>query len=255
MGMSVSVAQAQLFFLALTRILAILIHVPVLGGRSVPDLVKIGFGLALAMVMLPWQPLPAEAPILPALGFGFAMGRELLAGTLAGYACVLTFGALQIAGNLMGLGSGFTAGQILNPTLEDNGTPMDHLFLMTAFLIFLVVNGHHFFLLGLQRTFTALPLNTTLPELTSGYLLNLTAGLILAGIQMALPVMGTLLLTDLTLGLLARVAPQVHVFFLGVPLKVGVGLLALSFSIVLLAPNLIALFELMGSRMVELLGV
>src|SRR5512146_624319 len=103
--MSVSIAQAQLFFLAVTRILAIIVHVPVLGGRSVPDRVKLMLGLLLAMIMIPWQPLPPEAASMSTLAFGFAIGRELLVGTLAGYACLMVFGALQIAGQMMSLGS------------------------------------------------------------------------------------------------------------------------------------------------------
>jgi flagellar biosynthetic protein FliR len=243
-----------MFTLALTRILAIIIHVPVLGGRSVPDPVKIGFGLVLAMVILPWQPLPPEAASLSSVAFGFAMGKEALVGTLAGYAAVLTFGAVQIAGNLMSLGSGFQAGHILNPALEDSGSSIDQVLLITAFLLFLVFNGHHAFLLGLQRTFALIPLNSPLPELEAGPLMALASGMILAGVQMALPVMGTLLLADLTLGLLARVAPQVQVFFLGVPLKIGLGLLALSLTIIALAPNLNELFQSLGERMLKLLG-
>jgi flagellar biosynthetic protein FliR len=252
--MVISVAQAQIFFLALARILAIIIHVPVLGGRSVPDPVKIGLGLALAMVMLPWQPLPPEADSLSGVAFGFAMGKEVLVGTLAGYAAVLTFGAVQVTGNLMSLGSGFDAGHILNPALEDSGSSIDQVLLITAFLLFLVFNGHHAFLLGLQRTFTLIPLNSPLPELEAGPLMSLASGMILAGVQMALPVMGTLLLADLTLGLLAKVAPQVQVFFLGVPLKIGLGMLALSLTIIALAPNLNELFQSLGERMLKLLG-
>jgi flagellar biosynthetic protein FliR len=252
--MTVSVAQAQLFFLAVTRILAIIIHVPVLGGRSIPDMVKIGFGFLLAIVIIPWQPLPPSSTSMPALAFAFAMGQEILIGTLAGFAAVLTFSTFQIAGNLMGLSSGFGAGQILNPAMDSSGTAMDQIFIMTALLLFLVLNAHHVFLIGLQRTFEVVPLNSPLPELSSERLLRLTAGLITAGVQMSLPVLGTLLLTDVTLGLLARVAPQVHVFFLGISLKVSAGLVALALAFTILYPMLSELFNAIGTRTLQLLG-
>ncbi len=252
--MTVSVAQAQLFFLAVTRILAIIVHVPVLGGRSIPDQVKLTLGLLLAMIMIPWQPLPPETARISTIAFAFAIGRELLVGTLAGYACLMVFGALQIAGQSMSLGSGFQAGHILNPALDDSGSSFDQIFLITAFLLFLVLNMHHPFLMGLQATFTAIPLNSPLPDLNSERIARLTADLIVAGVQMALPVMGTLLLADLTLGLLARVAPQVHVFFLGIPFKVGLGLLAMALSIAILLPNITQLFESLAPRMLSLIG-
>jgi flagellar biosynthesis protein FliR len=59
--MTISVAQAQLFFLAFTRIMAIIIHVPVFGGQNIPTQVRIGLGCALTLVLIPWQPLPPEA--------------------------------------------------------------------------------------------------------------------------------------------------------------------------------------------------
>lgn len=253
--MSISIAQAQNFFLALTRILAILIHVPVLGGRAIPNPVKIGLGLLLTLILIPWQHLPAEATPLALFPFAFAIGRELLVGTLAGFAAVLIFGALQIAGNLMGLGSGFTAGQILNPALEESGSALDQMFIMTALLIFLAINGHHAFLAGLKRTFDLIPLQGPLPELAPQRLISLTNGLITAGVQMALPLLGTLLLTDLTLGLLARVAPQMHVFFLGIPLKVGIGLLTLTAALSFILPMLSDLLHSIGERTLEILGI
>ncbi len=252
--MVVSIIQAQMFFLVLSRILAAIVFVPVLGGRSVPNPVKIGFGLVLSMVITPTLPQPTNTEALSAVAYGFAMAQEVLLGALSGYAAALTFSALQMAGHLMGIVSGFSAANVLNPALEDNGTAMDQMFLITAFLVFLVVNGHHLFLLGLERTFNIVPVNSALPTLSLSNFLRMTSEFIAAGVQMSLPIVGTLLLTDLTLGLLARVAPQVHVFFLGIPLKIGIGLIALALTIVMLAPNLESMFTNLGERTLQLLG-
>ncbi len=253
--MSVSVAQAQLYFLAVTRILAVLVHVPVLGGRLVPNPVKVGLGLLLGLAMLPWQPLPSDAAALPAAAFGFAMGREALIGTMAGFGAALTFGAVQIAGDLMGIGSGFGAGQIINPTFENTGSVINNFFVMIATLYFLAINGHLSFLLGVARTFQLVPLNAPLPQFTSETLVRMSAQLITVGVQLALPVLGAVLLTDLTLGLLARVAPQVQVFFLGLPLKLAVGLVGLALALAALAPSLTSLFQALGERTLSILGV
>lgn len=252
--MIVSVAQAQSFFLALTRILAILVHVPVLGGRLVPDMVKIGLGFLLAVALIPWQPLPPGEESIPALAFTFAIGRELLVGTLAGFAATLTFAAVQMAGEMMGLVSGFGSARIINPAFESSGSALDNFFVMMAMLLFLAIDGHHAFLLALQRTFELVPLNAPLPELSAGRLVALSAQLIAAGVRLSLPVVGTLLLADLTLGLLARVAPQVHVFFLGLPLKLGAGLVVLAFALAMLFPSLVDLFRRLGERALGLLG-
>ncbi len=252
--MTVSVAQAQLFFLALTRILAMVIYVPVLGGQTIPAQVRIGLGLLLSAVLVPWQPLPAGAPVIGTFAFGMAIGKELLIGTLAGFAAALTFGAVQLAGETMGLSSGFGSSRIFNPSLGESGSAFDQIFIMVAMLLFLALDGHHLFLLAVQKTFTLLPINAPLPDLTADRLLLMTAQLIGAGVQMAFPVVGALLLTDLTLGLLARVAPQVQVFFLGLPIKVAVALLALTITFGVALPRLGDLFRGIGPRMLLLLG-
>jgi flagellar biosynthetic protein FliR len=188
-----------------------------------------------------------------------AIGREIVVGTLAGFAAALTFGALQVAGEVMGFSSGFASSRILNPALETSGSALDQFFLMIIMLVFFALNGHHTFLMGMQRTFSTLPVHGPLLELLQSDLaleriIRMLANLILAGVQMALPIMGALLLTDITLGLLARVAPQIQVFFLGVPIKIGIGLLVLGLSLGVILPIIRDLFNSLGQRLVQLVG-
>jgi flagellar biosynthesis protein FliR len=260
---AVSIYQFQLFFLALTRILAILIQVPVLGGRLIPNQVKIGLGFLLALIISPWQATASDRAVLataaqpesmPLVSFSVSIGRELLIGTLAGFAATLTFGAIEITATLTGITSGFAAAQTLNPALEHSGSPLDQIYMMAALLLFLVMNGHHLFLLGLQGTFHVLPLNQALPSLSAGGLIGLVSLLFASGIQMAMPVAGTMVLADLALGLLAKVAPQVQVFFLGVPLKIGLSFILVAFSLTVLFPALVNLFLKLAPRMLILIG-
>ncbi len=252
--MIISIAQAQLFFLALTRIMALIIHVPVLGGQAIPNQVRIGLGIVLTVVLIPWQPLPPDAEALGLLGFALGIGKELLIGTLAGFAANLTFGAIQIAGEAMGLESGFGSGRIFNPSMGESGSAFNQVFVMVATLFFLVINGHHIFLIALKKTFDLIPVNGPLPLDSMDTLVRTTVLLIGAGIRLALPVMAALILTDLALGLLARVAPQIQVFFLGMPLKVGVSLLALGMVFAVALPLLGDLYRQMGERMLMLLA-
>ncbi len=251
--MLISVAQAQFFFLALTRVMAILIHIPMLGGQAVPNQVRIALGLILTMILIPWTPLGPEVEAFGLLAFAMMILRELIVGTLAGFAANLTFATLQIAGEAMGLGSGFGSSRIFNPSMEEAGSAFSQLFVITATLLFLVLNGHHVAIIALQRTFEILPIETSINFGSLDALLALTANMVTAGIQIALPVMAALLLTDLTLGLMARVAPQVQVFFLGLPLKVAVSLVALGLLFSIVLPTLSNLFENLGPRMLSLL--
>jgi flagellar biosynthetic protein FliR len=251
---NVSVLQAQYFLLAVTRILSMLIQIPVLGGRIVPNQVKVGLGLLLAILIPAWSPLPQDAPAMPPITLTFALGTEVLIGTLAGFGARLVFTVVQVAGSVMGIGSGFGAGQILNPAFEDSGSVMNNFFVMMSTLLFFVLDGHHSFIRALSVSFDLLPINSPFPIDSPDRLISMASSLITLGIQMAMPVLGAVLLADLTMGLLARVAPQVNVFFLGAPLKVGVGLLTLALGLVVLFPILSDLFDSIGTRMLKLLG-
>ncbi len=252
--MMISIPQAQLFFLAFTRIMAVLLHIPVFGGQNIPPQVRLGLGFVLAFTLLPWQPLPPTAPSLGLLAYAFAIAKELILGTILGFAADLAFGAMQTAGAAMGMGSGFESGRIFNPALAEGGSAFDQLFVMTASVIFLLVEGHHLVLLALQRSFIAAPLNGDLPLHALADLARLTTSFLVAGIQIALPVVTSLLLADLTLGLLARVAPQVQVYFLGLPAKVAIALLALGFTLTVTAPQVGSLFRAVPEAMLRLLG-
>ncbi|NLF50412.1 MAG: flagellar biosynthetic protein FliR [Leptolinea sp.] len=252
--MIISIAQTQIFVLALTRILAILVQVPIFGSEVIPNQVKVGLGVILAMIVIPWNPLPAESMYIPWLAFAGLVMRELIIGFLAGFAATLTFGAFQITGKLIDMSSGFGAGQVFNPAMSGAGGTLDQFFYLVVMLYFMLTNGHHLFLLGLRDTFVLLPMNQPLPEMNPEALLQLASGLIIAGVQMAIPVVGALFLTDLTLGLLAKVSPQINVFFLGLPIKVWVGIYALSLLFGLLVPSLDRAFKNLGPRMLQIMG-
>jgi flagellar biosynthetic protein FliR len=252
--MVVSIAQTQFFFLALTRVLATIVHVPVLGGENIPNTVKVGLGVFLTMLLIPWQTITSDAETLPLILFVVQIAQEILIGTLAGFAVTLTFSAIRIAGEMLGIGSGFSSSKVLNPAFGDSASSLDQLFVMVALLLFMVLNGHHIFIAGLARSFSIIPVNGPLPDLQVEPMVEFFAQMISTGVQLSLPVVGALLLTDLTLGLLSRVAPQVQVFFLGLPLKIGVALFVLGISFSVMLPVMRDLFNQVGSRMIEMLG-
>ena len=253
--MSVSIAQAQLYFLVLTRILAMIIQVPVLGGQGVPQQIRLSLGLILAVVLIPWQQLPVDAKTIELAAYGVAVAKELFLGTLIGFAASATFGAVQIAGEAMGLESGFGSGRIFNPSLGDSGSEFSQIFVMVSLMVFLLIDGHHLFIIAMQRTFEVIPANGPLPLDSMNTLIRIMAQMIVVGIRLALPLMAALIITDLSLGLLSRIAPQMQIFFLGMPVKVGVSLVGLALLFMVVMPALGDLFRGMSNQMLSLISV
>ncbi len=253
--MIIALAQVQVFILAFTRIMAAVVQVPVLGGRAIPTRVRLPLGILLTMLLVPWAPLSAEAPTMDLFSFGAALAREFVVGWAIGFVATLTFGAIQTAGEYVSTGGGFASGRIMNPAFDSSSTAIDQLYLIIASLIFLTLNGHHLVLLGIGGTFRALPVAGPLPEFSLERLLGLAQSLLTAGLTLAMPVLAASLLADLTLGLLARVAPQIQVFFLEGPLKVGVVLVTLIASLGVIVPGITALVRDIGPRMQWLVGM
>lgn len=251
--MILSVAQVEFFFLALTRVLAMIIHVPVLGGSNIPNQVRIGLGVLLALILFPLQTLPADAPTLDLLGLLLSISKEIIIGTLAGFAAVMTFAAIEIAAETMGIGSGFSSDRVFNPAMNNASASFNQLFIMLALLIFVLMNGHHTFIIAIQRTFEIIPIYGPIPMEKIEDLGRLTSQLIVSGVQMGLPLLAALTLADLTLGLLSRVAPQVQVYFLGLPLKVGIALYGLGIFFLVAYPVVKNLFEPLGERTLRIL--
>lgn len=230
------------FLLVAARVTALLLLTPVFGGRQVPVPTKVGFGLLVAFLVT-----AAAGPLdlgLSGAAYLLALGRELGAGLLAGFTVQLLFAAFQMAGGLAGLQMGLGFAGSINPASGQSETVLDQFYYVAAILVFLAIDGHHRLLLALEHFFVLVPLNTFSPDWLMGQrLVGLFSGLFTFAVQLALPIIGPLLLVDVALGLLSRVTPQLQVFFLGMPLKLAVGLAVLFIIFPVLAGHFAGLLQ------------
>jgi flagellar biosynthetic protein FliR len=243
--MAVSTQEILNLFLVFTRVLAILMTAPVFSNRTMPPVAKIGFAGLLALLILPISvpsdPLPLPTELLP---FLLVAAQEALIGVVIGFASNLVFQAIGIAAEMMSLQTGFQAARLFDPFTNAPSSALEQFYSLLVVALFLTINGHHLLLKALVQTFSLAPLGAfALTETTAGQLVNLTGGIFVNAIRIALPVIGTLLLTDFGLGLVARAVPQVQVFFLGLPLKLGLGLMTLAFTLSITLPVIRDLLE------------
>ena len=253
--MVITIATVQLFILIFTRVTAIMVQIPIFGGSMVHNYVKVGMGVVISLLIYPFEQLLAYSVELPIIAYVFAIFQELIIGLLAGFAASLLFNMIQVSATIMELSSGFSAGSIFNPTIGATGSAFNQFFVLFSIMYFLVINAHHKFLQGLWYSFVVIPVGSSIELLSPTSLLILSGKIIITGVQIALPVMGALLLTDLTMGLLARVSPQINVFFLGLPVKVWVGVVGLFMAIIVLTPVVRDIFGKVDSDMIQILGL
>ncbi len=251
-------------FLVFVRTLALFATAPLFSSRSVPVIAKIGLAALLSLLILPTLTTAAPLPLPGAegtltnwptewLSLFLSIGQEVLVGVTIGFVSNLVFLTVGMAASIMGVQVGFRAANLFDPMSAASTTVLEQFYNLLAIALFLVINGHHWLLLGLSRTFEVAPLGTfVFQPITLERLMFLTGETFVAAVRIALPVMGALLLADLGMGVVARAVPQIHVFFLGLPLKEGFGLAALGVALVLTIP---LVKKLMGNIVANMLAV
>lgn len=226
-----------LFGLSFARFISFIIVVPFFGGAVVPSQVKVATAMALVIIVYPalLAELPPDgAPLgFGAVGFVGMLAKEVFVGFTLGFVASLVFEAVQVAGRLADLQRGSTMSELFAPQLQERVSELGQFKLQLAIVIFLTTGAHRFFISALVRSFEFIPA-LKFPHIEGGWtpaaeFLTLMTGSVLSiGIQIAVPIIITLLLTDLFFGLINRVAPQVNVFFLSMPVKMWIGIFVLA---------------------------
>jgi flagellar biosynthetic protein FliR len=230
--------------LVAARVLAAFLVVPAFGARFIPLPGRIGFGLLTAAVLAPVHPAGQRFPD------PVALAGEVLVGLLLGFTVALVFAAVQMATALLDVQAGFGLAGVIDPTFGDQGAVLTRFSGALALAVFFAANGHHVFLLGLQALLVAVPPGS-FPHLADR-LTALSAALFPAALQIALPVVGALLLADVALGVLSRAAPALNLFAVGLPVKTALAIVAVGLAMPLLVFRLDALLRQVPASMVGL---
>jgi flagellar biosynthetic protein FliR len=227
----------------LTRILGLIAAAPIFGHNSVPVSVKVCLGVLLASIMAPAIPaLPAVDPM--SLAGLLILVQELLTGLAMGFAMRLVFAAIEFAGEVIGLTMGLGFATFFDPNTSGRSSAISQFLALVATMAFLAVNAHLALLAALAESFVSLPVSSS--PISSGAPLELArwgARVFSAGLQLSLPLIAALLITQIALGILTRAAPQLNIFGIGFPITLGVGFLTLSLALPYLGTPIVNLFN------------
>ncbi|MCM0045736.1 MAG: flagellar biosynthetic protein FliR [Burkholderiaceae bacterium] len=226
-----------------TRLLAVISVTPIFGHASVPVRVKVGLGLLLAMAIAPGlPPLPEVAPFS---GDGIMiLLQQMLIGLCIGLSMRLVFAAVEMAGELMALTMGLSFAAFFDPLSRSHASPVSQMFSWLALMVFVSSNLHLALLAAVADSFHALPISA-LPMGTGLFrMVAATGGKVFAiGLQLALPVIAALLVTNLALGILTKAAPQLNLFGIGFPITLAAGFLMIGLVLPYLTQPLLRAME------------
>lgn len=219
--------QFQAFLVLVSRIGGLLAALPVFSGRTIPVKVKLGLVLTLSLMLAPSIPMPTVSldPVVLAGG----MLSEITIGVTIGLAVRLMFGALEVAGELLGIQMGFGAVHLFDPTTSQQTPMVAQFFTMLASLIFLSLNAHLFAMATIIHSYEAIPaFGAHLSSHLGEEILLLSQRMFTIGLKLSAPVLIAILLINVLMALLGRAVPQVQVFVLSFPITIAGGLLVLS---------------------------
>ena len=238
----ITVTSAQLdywlatLFWPLARVLAVLAAAPVLGQTRIPARVRIGLAVGIVIVLVPT--LPAPPPVAPGSAAGLLiLATQVVIGLAIGFALRLVFTAVEMAGDLIGLQMGLGFAMFYDPGNVQHTPILGQFMGLLATLSFLAINGHLMVISALADSFRALPIDA---QLLGSNLFDVLARhgaiIFIAGLQLALPLIITMLVVNLALGVLTRAAPQLNIFAVGFPLTLAIGFGALILTLPYFGP-------------------
>lgn len=238
------------FLLIFVRVTSFFLMVPLFSYRSIPAAHKIGLGFFLAWIMF----LGMDVPALEVGGTYFLLiMKEALVGLMIGFIAYLMLSAIQIAGGFIDFQMGFAIANVIDPQTGAQSPLMGQYFYTIALFFLLTVNGHHLLLDGVFYSYRFIPLEQPwIPfgnENLAEYVIRALNSMFIIAFQMSIPVVGSLFLVDVALGIVARTVPQLNVFVVGLPLKIGVSFIILIAVMSILLFVVSQLFETMLGTM------
>jgi flagellar biosynthetic protein FliR len=227
----------------LTRILGLVAIAPVFGNTSVPMLIKTTLGVLLAAVIAPTLP---PVPIIDPTSWAgiLILGQELLIGMAMGFAMRLVFAAVEFAGEVASSTMGFSFATFFDPSSAGRSSAISQFLALIATMAFLAVNAHLVLIEALVESFFTLPISATPMALTAPLeMARWGSSIFVAGLQIAMPIIAAMLVTNLALAILTRAAPQLNLFGIGFPITLGTGFLVISLTLPYLGTPLQNLFN------------
>jgi flagellar biosynthetic protein FliR len=227
----------------LTRILGLVTAAPVFGNTGVPMLIKMTLGVTLAAVVAPTLP---PVPIVDPTSWAgiLILGQELLVGVAMGFAMRLVFAAIEFAGEVASSTMGLGFATFFDPSSAGRSSAISQFLALVATMAFLAMNAHLVLVEALVESFFTMPISGTPMALGAPLEMVRWGGRIFsAGLQLSLPIVAALLITNVALAILTRAAPQLNLFGIGFPITLGTGFLVISLTLPYLGTPLQNLFN------------
>ena len=247
--MSISIGQIEFFLMILVRISAFVYTAPFLSTRNVPFRVKTGLAVCIAVLV---QSVTEYEPLIytGVIGFALMVMKEAVAGAAMGFFANVSQYILAFVGQRMDIDIGFSMVSEFNAVSQSEVTITGTFYSYAVILVMMVSDLHLHIVRAIIESFQLIPVGGAVIDVDIYKLmLVFITDYFILGFRIVLPVYAAILLVDTILGILAKVAPQMNMFAVGIQIKIAVGIVML-YLMVRLIPYV---SELIFEEMFELL--
>ena len=229
-----SLLTFEYYLLVLVRIASFIAVAPFLGLSSVPRRVKTGFSAIFAILIA--QAVPGQVTYDGMLEYGIIAAKEALTGLFIGMVANCCTFIIGFAGHLMDMQIGLSMAQEYNPLTRTEESVTGNLYYYSIMLLLLISDLYQYIIKAIADTFTLIPVNTQVFQweyLVNGMVRFIT-DMLAIGFRITLPVFACCMIMNCILGIMAKVAPQMNMFSVGIQIKIFAGFAVLIVTVFLL---------------------
>ena len=218
---------SYIFFLVLARMSGIFIASPIFGRRNIPAYFKIGLAFFLSIIVVLLYHFEYTAP-QNLLEFIFVVTKEFIVGIIIGFISYMIFSTILLAGQIIDNAIGFGIANVIDPMSEIQVPLLGNFLYLYMLVIFFATDAHHTLIRAVVYSYKVVPLgySNILPKLSQKFI-TFFIELFVIGIEISLPILMSMLIVDIILGILSRAVPQMNVFMVGIPIKIAIGFVVL----------------------------
>ncbi len=221
----------QVLLLVFMRITGMFVVAPFFSSFLIPIRTKIILAIFISFIIYPV--LTKFNPVIPShmINYGLLVIEQLFIGIILGFISSIIFTAFQMAGQFFSFQMGFGINQVYDPLSQIQIPIIGQLQYLIAIMVFLVIGGDRLLLNALYKSFEILPLldfsNIIKVKFLAKSLSKIFSSMFLLALEISFPVLATMFLVSLIMGLLAKASPQMNLFMVGFSFQIGIGLIAL----------------------------
>jgi flagellar biosynthetic protein FliR len=212
------------FMWPLSRILGLFSSSPLFSTTNFPMMARVGLALAITILVAPI--LPPQSITDPFSFAGFAsLVNQFIIGITIGFVMRIFFTAIEMTGSLIGVSMGMSFASFYDPLTQSQTQVISQFFSAFLILLFITTDLHLLMIDSLIQSFYIVPMDQLSLNIKSFKEMAFLGGKIFSiGLQLSLPIVTALLITNIALGVLTKAAPQLNIFGIGFPITMAVGL-------------------------------